>query len=204
MCVCACVHRRPGSCNIQQTPEPLGATGLPCAGIEVSALISPGDCQSKDSRHNHFTASNLLFLLSLPPLLIFLQALSIFLSSLLSLFLSTLSSLLYFYPTATWLSPRCHVLLSFSFCRLFFFNFPAIISPSPSLWLSLRPAHISSSSSPCSLSWPCVCLFALSVAELARLSQFLHLILREMTMLQSAAIISQIKALKLNLARLKT
>ncbi|CAB1426276.1 unnamed protein product [Pleuronectes platessa] len=31
-----------GSCNIQQTLEPLSATGLPCAGIEVSALISPG------------------------------------------------------------------------------------------------------------------------------------------------------------------
>lgn len=62
--------------------------------------------------------------------------------------------------------------------------------------------HISSCSLH-NLSQFCVCLFALSMVELARLSQFLHLILREMTMLQSAAIISQIKALKLNLARLK-
>lgn len=32
-----CVRRRTGSCNIQKTPELLGATSLACAGIEVSA-----------------------------------------------------------------------------------------------------------------------------------------------------------------------
>lgn len=65
-------------------------------------------------------------------------------------------------------------------------------SPSPYLFYPL-----------CHATFPCVCLFALSVAELARLSQFLHLILQEMTMLQLAAIVSHIKALKLNLAKLE-
>lgn len=32
---------------IFRSTEPLGAPGLPCAGIEVSALISPGDYQGK-------------------------------------------------------------------------------------------------------------------------------------------------------------
>lgn len=105
VCVYVCVRRRTGSCNIQKTLELLGATSLACAGIEVSAPISAGDCQRKDYHHNHFTAS---FLLVLPRhLLIPLQALSIILSYRLSSPSSTLSSLLYLYPAANWLSPIC-------------------------------------------------------------------------------------------------
>ncbi len=125
------------------------------------------------------------------------------LSSLLSLPSSTLSSLLYLYPAATWLSTHRHVFLSSSVFSPLHFPCHYFYLFSPSLWLILHPSHISSSSSPCNLSRPYICLFALSMAELVCLSQFFHLILREMTMLQSAAIISQIKALKLNLAWLK-
>ena len=109
---------------------------------------------------------------------------------------------------------RCHLAVTlspayqvfFSFCLLSFFNFPAIPSIISIfivlLWDSVFALSVSFLSS-CHATFPHVGLFALSVAELARLSQFLHLILQEMTMLQSDAIISHIKGLKLNLVELK-
>lgn len=155
----------------------------------MSALISPGDCQRKDLRHNRFTASYLFFFFSFlslfPRFHILLQALSIIPPCLLSSSIpsSTLSSLLYLYPAAT---IGCHRAAE-----------PSSLLSASTFPIALPPPRCATSSR------PCVCLLALRKAELARLSRFLLLILREMTMLQSAAIISQIKALKLNLARLK-
>lgn len=109
-------------------------------------------------------------------------------------FSSGLSSLLHFYPTI--LSTLCVLFLSFHFSnKLLFFHF---------LQLSVCSSVPLSTSSfltfLCKISQLCVCQFAVSVVESARPPQFLRSFLWEITVLQSAAVLSQIKGFKLELA----